>query len=106
MTEDVIDYTEQFNAAYGADCLAVHARGTEVLVLSSRLERPRKRVDGRLGAFELENRWLSQPAVHPDDQAFACVQGSDYCLVSVAEGLKIRRGLEKGETLFDHACLF
>lgn len=43
-------------------CLKAEQRGNDVLILR-RLDRPRRRIDGKMANLELDYRWLSDPVV-------------------------------------------
>lgn len=97
----IIDYTQQF-----VDCLAAHGKDKNVLILYQ-LDVPRKRLDGKLGGFFLEHRWLSKPCEKPDDQAWACVQGSDHIILMKKEIKDVLKALKNGTlNLFEHFDLF
>lgn len=54
--EAVSDVSGHFN------CLKAEQRGKDVLILR-RLSKPIRRFDGKTARYELEYRWLSNPAV-------------------------------------------
>lgn len=67
----VVDYTSCF-----PDSLLVQGHEENVLMLS-KLDQPFRRADGKRASYELAYRWLSTDCQHEDDQAWACVQGSE-----------------------------
>lgn len=74
-----------------------------------KLEQKQRRLDRKLGSFELEYRWLSQECKHKDDEAYVCVQGQDRILLTNAEAKVILDGLRKNPdsvNLFDHFSLW
>lgn len=75
-------------------CLKAEQRGKDVLILR-RLDRPRRRIDGRMAQYELEYRWLSNSA------DLTCVLGNElsYWRPSEIEGWE-------NESLFDIFRLF
>ena len=43
---------------------------------------------------------------NPNDQAYVCVQGSDYILITDEEARDALKAVQNGETLFDLYNLF
>jgi len=102
---DIVDYTEAYNRQHKCNPIAVHGFEKDVLILSGKLKVPRKRIDGKMGAYILEHCWLTERAESENDEAYVCVKGSDYLLLTQREARAIRRGLANGDTLFDHMSL-
>ena len=73
----MIDYTENYyNLTYGSDALQVIGRAKNVVALHE-MEVPVRRADGKMATYRLTHMWLSQYCESPEDQAYACVEGSD-----------------------------
>lgn len=97
--DSIVNYMLAFPEA-----IAAQGKGLNVLILTQ-LQVPFKRFDRKLGEYELEHRWLSQECQEENDQAWACVQGSDltfwlkkeFDLAAITTGSK---------TLFDLFRLF
>lgn len=87
--EDAVsDVSDHFN------CLRAEQRGKDVLILR-RLDRPVRRFDGKTASYELEYRWLSNPA------DLTCVPGNELSYWQPGE----IKGWEN-ESLFDMFRLF
>lgn len=91
----MIDYTSEF------DCVRAEGNDKNVLILR-KLDKPFKRIDGKMGSYELEYRWLSQSCQTEKDQAWACVQGQEF---TYWQSKEIKRALA-GKSLFDCFNLF
>ena len=91
MTADlpkIIDYSESF-----PDALKAEGRGQDVLILYQ-LDTPRRNISGHICRYELTHRWLSVVCADDEDQAWACVKGSDYTLWT-------KRQIDPETSLFD-----
>ncbi len=102
MSETLVDYQESFS-----DSLAAQGKDDNVLILR-KLDEPFKRFDGKKASYQLDYRWLSENCEREDDQAWACVQGSEFTYWQRKEIEGLLRNLEKGNevNLFDHCNLF
>lgn len=67
----MVNYSASFPNA-----LAVHGNEQNVLMLH-KLDRPYRRIDGKMATYELEYRWLSVECQEESDEAWCCVQGSE-----------------------------
>ncbi|MCD6318950.1 hypothetical protein J7M02_07785 [Candidatus Aerophobetes bacterium] len=67
-----------------------------------------KRLDGKIGEWVVEYRWLSTECRHEDDEAYVCVEGSDETIWTEEELRKLGlEDLKRGKiTLFDMFYLF
>jgi len=111
--QEPIDYTEQYNRAYGTGALAVHACGCEMLVLR-KLPAPLEVATVRGGRkrkvncdFALESYSLSRVARDGTDD-FACVEwGPDTEYFSKAQARHLlRQASTPNGSLFKEVNLF
>lgn len=101
MVEPIVDYSASFPEA-----LVAQGRGRNVLILYKN-SMARRRADGKLASFELEHRWLSADCSHENDQAWACVQGSDITLWQQSECKKLLSDAKRGQAnMFERWNLF
>lgn len=102
MTAQLINYTSQFKSQNSHDVgvVCVHGMDRNILILR-KLSEPYRRADGKLGRYELEYRWLSVECEHAEDEAWACVQGSEFTFWLVKE-LKDLPKLIKKEEMSPH----
>lgn len=77
-----------------------HGKEKEFLGLCV-LEHPRERFDGSLAHYGLDTRWLSVRCEHENDQAWACVKGSDYILLTEKDFREVEDVINSGGSLFD-----
>ena len=57
--------------------IAAEGNGSNVIILR-KLESPIRRGDGKYASYSIEHRWLSMMCRDKNDEAWACVQGSDF----------------------------
>ncbi len=98
----VLDFTDEISKAYGVEVDRAEGKGRNVLILN-RLDRPFKRVDGKIASYMLEHRWLSCDVERK--QSWACVQGSDATFWTNRE-IKNLGALTPEKSLFDCFRLF
>jgi hypothetical protein len=101
-SEAIVDYQQSFS-----DSLLAQGKGGNVLILS-KLDQPFQRFDGKKAIYQLDYRWLSVDCEHESDQAWACVQGSEYTYWQrkEIEGLLKNIAKDKDANLFDRFNLF
>jgi len=102
----VIDYTEHFLPHPLFDnftTLKAQGKKDNVLILK-KLDKSIKRVDGKMARYSLENRWLSTECENTEDEAYVCVQGSDFTYWQSKEIKEILSNL-KTTDLFEHFLL-
>lgn len=100
-----INYTKTMidTGAYGAHNL-IKAEGRDnLLLLLRKLDEPTKRLDGKKAGYEVELRYLSATCENEEDEAYVCVNGSDFSLWLKKE---IKKALEPDQSLFDHFDCF
>ncbi len=101
----MVNYIDSFPNALLAQGL------NESVLIVTKLDAPVKRFDGKRVSFQMEHRWLSETCQSSDDEAWACVQGSDFTYWSATElkALGLRPGRKSvvpdGYSLFDHVLL-
>lgn len=116
MSTQMIDYTSEYkdNNSFDTAVLYVQGKGSNVLILRE-LDTPFRRSDGKRGKFELEHRWLSQRCANEADQAWCCVQGSEFTYWMVKELPELMKLIKKDQAssvsavdvdLFEHFNLF
>lgn len=118
LSDPPIDYTAAVARCYGwlatdrrvrdaVVLLAAHGRDTDVLLLQ-RLPDLFTRVDGQRARYCLEHRWLTQPCHVSDDEAWACVKGSDFTYWRPSEIPRLLAAwrADRRFNLFDHFQLF
>jgi len=94
---DTIDYLEYFPEA-----LAAQGRDNNFLMLT-RLDELFEAFDGKYYRYQLNYRWLSRDCERENDEAWACVKGSENTYWNASE---IPDALAKGANLFDCFNLF
>ena len=88
-TEPIFDITKQVKEHYSLnenDVLKAEAKANNVLILWK--INPRKALDRRRYAYQIEHRWLSREITCQqdiDNEHYVCVQGQDYSLCSQKE---------------------
>jgi hypothetical protein len=70
----MVDYTSKIPS-----CIKAQGQGGNALILR-KLESRVKRLDGKYAGYEIEHRWLSETCEHSDDEAYVCVEGSEFTL--------------------------
>lgn len=95
---EMTDLSEHFPNA-----ICAHGKDRNVLVLS-KLDTPKRRLDGRQVSYELHHRWLSCDVTEPE--SWVCVKGSDNTLWSRLEIEGTGFDLDNPTNLFDHFNLF
>lgn len=98
-----VDYTDDYNRTYGFNAYAVHAAGSEMLVVwapgKSQGRRPKTEV-------EISSYTLSRTA-RPDTDDFACVKyGPDSDVWTGKTARDLIAALDRGESAFKHVSLF
>jgi hypothetical protein len=102
MSEKLVDYQEEFS-----DSLVAQGQGSNVLILR-KLDEPFKRFDGKKASYQLDYRWLSENCEREDDQAWACVMGSEFTYWQRKEIEALLKAIGKGKdvNIFDYFNLF
>lgn len=105
----VVEYTAPFQKWSGSEnLLLAQGKGSEFLAIY-RLEKPMKlRVDGKAALYEVVSRSLSRRCEHEDDEAWACVEGSEVSYWQRKElGDGLIKSIDKGTAnLFEHFRMY